>query len=152
MVYAGHFVAALCAWLTLCAAALMDLSDPRRETRNTDVAFWLHVTSALTLAYAIFACTGVLKEVTAFLALSLFAVFGMAVNRYIILTITKFVLVVILAIAIAGQSAQLAVLTLIPLVILGFAHLERHRIRRRLLERTLPELAPHLPPVDDDRD
>ena len=150
MTYIAHFVAAGCAWLTLLAATAMDVSDPHRETRGSDVAFWLHLAAAVILAYAIFACGGVLKEVTAFLALTIFAVLGVAVNRYLILTVTKLGLVVVLAIAVAYQSAELALVTLIPLAILTYAHAERRRIRRRLIERTLPELALILPPVEDD--
>lgn len=152
MGYVAHFVAAGCAWLTLSAAVAMDVSDPRRETRGSDVAFWLHVAAALTLAYAIFVCGGVLKEITAFLALSIFATLGMAVNRYVILTFAKFGLVVVLAIAVSAQSAQLAIVALMALAILMYAHFERRRIRRRLIERTLPEIAPILPPVEDDHD
>jgi hypothetical protein len=47
--------------LALFAAAMSwDISDPRRTTRRTDIAFWLHLAAAPLIVHGAFACLGIL--------------------------------------------------------------------------------------------
>ena len=66
-----------------------DLSDPRRETRRSDVAFWLHLLAAPMIAHPIFALIGVTEgdnigAVAAVAVLAVYVAFGLialAVDR-----------------------------------------------------------------------
>lgn len=66
-----------------------DMSDPRRETRRSDVAFWLHLLAAPMIAHPIFALIGVIDGdnigiSAAFGVLAVYIVFGLvalAVDR-----------------------------------------------------------------------
>lgn len=67
-----------------------DISDPRRETRRADVAFWLHLLAAPMLAHPLFSLMGVVDGTSANAALTaigvlaiygLFAIVALAVDR-----------------------------------------------------------------------
>jgi uncharacterized membrane protein YfcA len=51
------FVAGLCVF---ALAMRWDMSDPRRETRRSDVAFWLHLLAAPLIVHPVFAMMGLL--------------------------------------------------------------------------------------------
>lgn len=78
------------AGLTIFAFAMRwDMSDPRRETRRSDVAFWLHLLAAPMIAHPIFALLGVtdgdnIGAAAAVGVLAVYIVFGLvalAVDR-----------------------------------------------------------------------
>lgn len=55
---APAFVAGLCVF---GLAMRWDMSDPKRETRRSDVAFWLHLLAAPLIVHPVFAMLGLLK-------------------------------------------------------------------------------------------
>lgn len=52
--------------LTFMLAMFWDAKDPKRETRNSDVAFWLHLLSAPLIVHPIFSSLGVFSGVTGY--------------------------------------------------------------------------------------
>ncbi|MXO96147.1 hypothetical protein GRI34_06910 [Erythrobacter aquimaris] len=59
-----------------------DISDPKRETRRSDVAFWLHLLAAPMIAHPVFALIGVtdgdnIGALAAVLVLAVYIVFGL---------------------------------------------------------------------------
>ena len=83
-------VLAFAAGLVIFAFAMRwDISDPARETRRSDVAFWLHLLAAPLIAHPVFALIGVtdgdnIGAGAAFAVLAVYIVFGLvalAVDR-----------------------------------------------------------------------
>ncbi|WP_230480672.1 hypothetical protein [Sphingomonas sp. Leaf21] len=78
----------LCGVAVFALAMRWDMSDPRRETRRADVAFWLHLAAAPMIAHPIFQLLGVFNsEIGAGVAVIvlglylLFAAIALAVDR-----------------------------------------------------------------------
>src|SRR3546814_12902941 len=79
----------LVAWMGVFARAMrVDMSDPTRETRRSDIAFWLHLPAAPLIAHPVFQLLGVLDadvgSGTAIVVVALYLVFAfvaLAVDR-----------------------------------------------------------------------
>lgn len=72
--------------VTFLAAMYWDLSDPKRETRNSDVAFWLHLLAAPLIIYPVFTnindlLVGVATIIPVILFYLLIAIIAIIINR-----------------------------------------------------------------------
>src|SRR3546814_5735312 len=83
-----HTRCALVTGVQTCALPIWDMSDPTRETRRADIAFWLHLAAAPLIAHPVFQMLGVLDADvgidTAIVVVALYLVFAfvaLAVDR-----------------------------------------------------------------------
>jgi len=133
-----------------------DMSDPTRQTRRADVAFWLHLAAAPLIAHPVFQMLGVLDanvEIgTAIVVVALYLVFAfvaLAVDRRALLVSSlAYVLVALYSVIRSAGAVDLGVA--IAALIIGSALLTLsafwHPMRRRVVS-TLGDLATRLPPV-----
>jgi hypothetical protein len=143
----------------LCVFALAmrwDMSDPMRQTRRADVAFWLHLAAAPLIAHPVFQMLGVLDANvgigTAVVVVALYLVFAfvaLAVDRRALLVSSlAYVLVALYSVIRSAGAVDLGVA--IAALIIGSALLMLsafwHPMRRRVVG-TLGEIGSRLPPV-----
>ena len=133
-----------------------DMSDPARQTRRADVAFWLHLAAAPLIAHPVFQMLGVLDANvgigTAIVVVALYLVFAfvaLAVDRRALLVSSlAYVLVALYAVIRSAGAVDLGVA--IAALIIGSALLTLsafwHPMRRRVVG-TLGALGTRLPPV-----
>lgn len=133
-----------------------DMSDPTRETRRADVAFWLHLAAAPLIAHPVFQVLGVLDADvgigTAIVVVALylgFAFVALAVDRRALLVSSlAYVLAALYAVIRSAGAVDLGVA--IAALIIGSALLVLsafwHPMRRAVVG-TLGDLGSRLPPV-----
>lgn len=143
----AHHLALTCAWIVLCAAFAFDLGDPERATRTADTAFWLHCAAGALFLFSVVACPGPFKELSVLIGFPIFAVAGILFDRMIIVTMTKSLLVLVIAAAVATADPVLALVGFAAFACLSYATTTRTTIRRRFIERTFWQIAPQLPPL-----
>jgi hypothetical protein len=131
-----------------------DMRDRQRLTRNTDIAFWLHLLAAPLLVHPVFAYAGVLRAdsgaaaaVIVLVVYALLTVIALAIDRRALLvSALVYVLYTLQGLFVAGEVAAAFGLTALIigsfLVMLSAAW---GSLRRRLLAFLPPNLASRLP-------
>ena len=133
-----------------------DMSDPRRETRRADVAFWLHLVAAPMIAHPIFQLLGVFEDRlalgTALLVLlmyMLFALVALAIDRRALL-VSSLIYVLYALSTLIRTTGAVAMSTALTALVIGAALLSLsafwQTIRVSVVTR-LGRLATRLPPV-----
>jgi hypothetical protein len=140
--------------LVFAAAMWFDMRDRQRLTRNTDIAFWLHLLAAPLLVHPVFAYAGVLRAdsgaaaaVIVLVVYALLTVIALAIDRRALLvSALVYVLYTLQGLFVAGEVAAAFGLTALIigsfLVMLSAAW---GSLRRRLLAFLPPNLASRLP-------
>lgn len=121
--------------LGLLATALwFDLADPARVTRRSDVAFWLHLVTAPALLYSLLALIFYMRQsgsgwdvgviatsqpVTVVAVVSVFVLFGLAIDRRAFVTASLVSLGFSLSTLLAQKFSSLGSIFFISLLVLG---------------------------------
>jgi hypothetical protein len=155
------------AWLWLLLAAGLstftfamwwDISDRLRQTRRSDVAFWLHLAAAPMIAHPIFNLMGVLNDnvglITAVVVIALYILFGivaLAVDRRALL-VSSLVYVLYALANLFKQAGAISLNIALTALVIGSALLLLSAFwhtARRLVVSALPEGMQHRLPVLD---
>ncbi|MBW6526020.1 hypothetical protein KZ813_04145 [Sphingomonas sp. RHCKR7] len=133
-----------------------DMSDPRRETRRADVAFWLHLVAAPMIAHPVFRLLGVFEDQlalgTALIVLLLYllsALVALAVDRRALL-VSSLIYVLYALSTLIRTSGAVELSAALTALVIGAALLSLsafwQTIRAALVQR-LGAAAHRLPPV-----
>jgi MFS family permease len=133
-----------------------DMSDPSRETRRADVAFWLHLAAAPMIAHPIFQMLGVFNPDvavgTAAIVIALYVIFGfvaLAVDRRALL-VSSLIYVLYAMWAVVRSAGAVDLGWALTALVIGAALLTLSAFwhpMRRLVVGTLGGLGSRLPPV-----
>lgn len=147
----------VCGVLTFALAMRFDLSDPKRATRRTDIAFWLHMLAAPLIVHPLVNLvedtSGRVTTASAWSILAIFtglSIVAVFVDRRAILVSGLIYAGIAFGtlVGVAGlrdSAAPLAILTLGALVLLLSAGW--HSLRRTLLSLLPPSIAARLPAI-----
>ena len=146
----------VCGLGVFAVAMWWDMSDRLRQTRRSDVAFWLHLVAAPMIAHPVFHMLGVfggmIDVATAILVIALYLVFGfvaLAVDRRALL-VSGLAYVVYAMAALIRTAGAVELGWAFTALLLGAALLTLsafwHTIRIRAV-RLLGRFADHLPPA-----
>jgi hypothetical protein len=133
-----------------------DMSDPRRETRRADVAFWLHLVAAPMIAHPVFQLLGVFEDqlalgtaVVVLLLYLVFALVALAIDRRALL-VSSLVYVLYAMSALIRTTGAVELSAALTALVIGAALLSLSAfwqgIRARLVLR-LGALGRRLPPI-----
>jgi hypothetical protein len=150
MLIAGLCVFAFAMW--------WDMSDRLRQTRRSDVAFWLHLSAAPMIAHPVFNLLGVLNQevsaATALAVLLLYALFGivaLAVDRRALLVSSLAYVLYALA-GLFRQAGAVSLSIALTALVIGSALLLLsafwHSVRRVVVTALPQDLQERLPALD----
>lgn len=133
-----------------------DMSDPRRETRRADVAFWLHLVAAPMIAHPVFQLLGVFEDrlalgtaVIVLLLYLMFALVALAIDRRALL-VSSLVYVLYAMSALIRTTGAVELSAALTALVIGAALLSLSafwQVIRAHLVRRLGALARRLPPI-----
>ncbi|WP_267394947.1 MULTISPECIES: hypothetical protein [unclassified Sphingomonas] len=142
--------------IVFAVAMRWDMSDPQRQTRRADVAFWLHLAAAPMIAHPIFQTLGVFGNdigiATALVVLALYLLFAfiaLAVDRRALL-VSSLVYVLYAMYALFRSAGAIELSAAFTALVIGSALLSLSAFwhpMRKLVVGTLGALATRLPPV-----
>jgi hypothetical protein len=135
-----------------------DMSDPLRQTRRSDVAFWLHLSAAPMIAHPVFNLLGVLNDevsaATALIVLLLYALFGivaLAVDRRALLVSSLAYVLYALA-GLFRQAGAVSLSIALTALVIGSALLLLsafwHSFRRVVVKALPQDVQDRLPALD----
>ncbi|KPF68615.1 hypothetical protein IP69_11420 [Bosea sp. AAP35] len=154
-----NLILALCGLSVFALALRLDMRDPRRLTRRSDAAFWLHLLAAGLIVHPIFrgmvSTAGSFTTTTSLIVLGVFAVLGVIAlvidRRALLVSALSYAGIAVAYLISQSVSGDLS----LPLALLGLAALvlalsAGWRSLRRLLLPALPlgRWRDRLPPVD----
>jgi hypothetical protein len=152
-------------WVMLLAGLAMfafamwwDMSDRLRQTRRSDVAFWLHLAAAPAIAHPIFNLLGVVSDqiglATGLIVILLYVAFGivaLAVDRRALLVSSRFYVLFALA-SLFEQAGAVSLNIALTALVIGSALLLLsafwHNARRLVVLRLPATLQARLPALD----
>ncbi|MDP3409389.1 hypothetical protein [Bosea sp. (in: a-proteobacteria)] len=154
-----NLILALCGLTVFALALRLDMRDPRRLTRRSDAAFWLHLLAAGLIVHPIFrgmvSAAGSFTTTTSLIVLSAFAVLGIIAlvidRRALLVSALSYAGIAVAYLISQSVSGDLS----LPLALLGLAALvlalsAGWRSLRRVLLPALPlgRWRDRLPPID----
>ncbi len=154
-----NLILAVCGLSVFALALRLDMRDPRRLTRRSDAAFWLHLLAAALIVHPIFrgmvSATGSFTTTTSLIVLGVFAVLGVIAlvidRRALLVSALSYAGIAVAYLISQSVSGDLS----LPLALLGLAALvlalsAGWRSLRRLLLPVLPlgRWRDRLPPID----
>ena len=141
---------------TFAFAMWWDMSDTKRQTRRSDVAFWLHLTAAPLIAHPVFKMMGVfggdIGAVQAIIVLALYLVFAfvaLAIDRRALL-VSSLVYVLYALYSLFAKAGAVELGGALTALVIGSALLTLSAFwhpMRKMVVGTLGSLADRLPPV-----
>ena len=133
-----------------------DMSDTKRTTRRSDVAFWLHLAAAPLIAHPVFHMLGVFENnigvATAIVVLALYVVFGfvaLAIDRRALL-VSSLAYVLFAMYALFRSAGAVELSAAFTALVIGSALLTLSAFwhpMRKLVVGTLGDMGQRLPPV-----